>query len=291
MSTLWVTLILVAILGLAALVYWQLAVAEGTYLGARFVARTYDWIASRYDAIKQFNPRDEDWFVAAPLLAALAGVDQPLTLDVATGTGRVPVTLLRNHYGGQIIGLDLSRRMLRQAWAKLQPYRSRVQLVWQDAACLPFSDGTFDAVTSLESLEFLTDPPGALAEMVRVLAPGGVLFITNRVGHAARLLPRRAMSRTAFETLLARLPLEEVQIRRWQVSYDLAFARKRGTLGRRGHGGADLAALLRCPACLGRLDLVPSLPCTQQNDQGKKQLSCPACGQLYPVQEGIVHLA
>jgi ubiquinone/menaquinone biosynthesis C-methylase UbiE/uncharacterized protein YbaR (Trm112 family) len=289
MSALWVTWIAVGIAGLAALAYWQLVIAEGTYLGARFVARTYDWIASRYDAIKQFNPRDEDWFVAAPLVTALASVDQPLVLDVATGTGRLPVALLRNHYAGQIVGLDLSQGMLRQAAAKLRHYGDRVHLVWQDAACLPFSDGTFDAVTSLESLEFLPDPRGALAEMVRVLTPGGVLFLSNRVGSAARLLPARALSRAAFARLLADLPLAEVQIQRWQVSYDLAFARKEGFVGRRDHGGAGLAKLLRCPACAGNLEQTPSHP--QQAGQAPGGLSCAQCDRHYPIQEGIVHLA
>ena len=113
------------------------------------------------------------------------GVDRPLLLDVATGTGRVPLALLRNRFaatGGRIVGLDLSWGMLRQARAKLQDYDRWVDLVWQDASHLPFDDGTFDAVTCMEALEFLPRPREALAEMVRVLAPGGLLAVTNRVG-------------------------------------------------------------------------------------------------------------
>jgi ubiquinone/menaquinone biosynthesis C-methylase UbiE/uncharacterized protein YbaR (Trm112 family) len=275
-------LLVVAVAGLGALAYWQLIIAEGTYLGPRVVAKTYDWIARRYDGIKQFNPRDEGWFVAGPLLQALAGVERPLVLDVATGTGRLPLALMRERFasaGGRVVGLDLSRGMLRQAQAKLLPYRQQVDWVWQDASRLPFEDGTFDAVTCLESLEFVPQPRAALAEMVRVLAPGGVLLITNRVGREARFLPRRAMSRPAFEAALAALALRDVQVRPWQVDYDLALACKGGPVRTAGRGNVSLADLLRCPQCRGALK------------QAVSSLACPACGQTLPIREGIVHMA
>ncbi len=201
MTWLVVVVCAVALVVLGALVYWQLIIAEGAYMGPRVVAWTYDWVARHYDAIKQFAPGDEDWFVAAPLWRRLAGVERPLLLDVATGTGRVPQALVRNRFavaGGQIVGLDLSWEMLKQARAKLRDYSDRVSLVWQDAGRLPFDDGAFDAVTCLEAVEFLPSPREALAEMVRVLAPGGLLMVTNRVGRAALLLPGRTFSRAAF---------------------------------------------------------------------------------------------
>lgn len=277
-----VGLLVVVVVGLGALAYWQLIVAEGTYLGPRVVARTYDWIARRYDGIKQFNPRDEGWFVAGPLLQALEGVERPLVLDVATGTGRLPLALLRERFasvGGRIVGLDLSRGMLRQARAKLLPYSDRVNLVWQDASRLPFEDGTFDAVTCLESLEFMPRPCEVLAEMVRVLAPGGVLFVSNRVGREARFLPRRAMPRPAFEAALAALALRDMQVRPWQVDYDLAIAHKSGPGQAQGRGDVSLADLLRCPQCQGTLK------------QAAGGLACPACRRTFALREGIVHLA
>jgi ubiquinone/menaquinone biosynthesis C-methylase UbiE len=280
MSWLGILLGVAGLLGLVALVYWQLIVAEGTYLGPRVVAGTYDWISSRYDAIKQFNPRDEAWYVARPLLRHLEGVERPLILDVATGTGRLPLALLRHRYDGQIVALDLSRGMLRRARAKLAPYAGEcVSLIWQDASVLPFEDGQFDAVASLESLEFLPRPRDALAEMVRVLAPGGVLFLTNRVGREARLLPGRAMPRPVFEQVLKTLPLLEVEIRRWQESYDLAIARKEGPIDPGGKGNVTLPLLLRCPACEEALQCKAS------------SMSCSTCGQTYAIREGLVQLA
>jgi ubiquinone/menaquinone biosynthesis C-methylase UbiE/uncharacterized protein YbaR (Trm112 family) len=271
-----------AVLVLAAILYWQLIVAEGTYLGPRVVAWTYDLVASRYDGVKQFKPRDESWFVARPLLQGLSGVERPLVLDVATGTGRLPLALLRDRFGatgGRIVGLDLSRRMLRRARAKLRPHDEQVWLVWQDASHLPFGNGVFDAVTCLESLEFMPEPLGVLAEMVRVLAPGGTLLLTNRVGREARLLPGRAIARPVFEAALAAHPLHQIEVRPWQVNYDLAMARKDGVLAENGAEKLDLANFTHCPACQGGLI------------RGAGGMSCPACGRAYPIREGILQLA
>ena len=272
-------LVLVGLLGLAALAYWQLIIAEGAYLGPRVVAWTYDLVARRYDAVKRFEPRNESWFVAGPVLRDLLEVERPLLLDVATGTGRVPLALLRSHFRGQIVGLDLSRGMLRQARAKLQDYGDQVIWLWQDARHLPFSDGTFDAVTCLESLEFLPRPPEAVAEMVRVLAPGGMLFLTNRVGIEARLLPGRAIPRPEFEQLLSTFPLREIEVRPWQVTYDLAMARKEGPRVQVERDGVDAVRLIRCVRCGGDLQ------------RGVASLACPECKRRYPIRERIVHLA
>jgi ubiquinone/menaquinone biosynthesis C-methylase UbiE/uncharacterized protein YbaR (Trm112 family) len=279
MTALWVTLGVIALAGLIALAYWQLIVAEGTYLGARTVAWTYDLVARRYDAIKQFEPRNERWFLATPLLRDLARLERPLVLDVATGTGRLPLALLRERFRGGIVGLDLSLGMLRQARRNLRPYGDQVSLTWQDASQLPFDDDTFDAVTCLEALEFMSRPAAVLAEMVRVLAPGGTLLLTNRVGREARLLPRRVISRPDFEHLLAAHPLTAVEVRRWQADYDLALARKSGQRRAAARLPGDLALLPHCPSCGGSLERTAA------------GLSCQACARAFPIREGIAWLA
>jgi ubiquinone/menaquinone biosynthesis C-methylase UbiE len=279
MTWLGLAVALLGVAGLAALAYWQLVIAEGAYLGSRVVARTYDWVARRYDAIKQFDPRDERWFVAGPLLRLLAGVRRPLLLDVATGTGRLPMALLRDRFPGRIVGLDLSLGMLRQAHRKLQPYGDQVRLIWHDASHLPFDDGVFDAVTCLESLEFLPRPLEALDEMVRVLTPGGVLFLTNRVGREARLLPGKAIPRSQFEGVLASHPLRDLDVRVWQHSYDLAIASKEGHLGSEGRGDVEPLLLLRCPHCGGAMK------------RGVASVTCLECEQTYHIREGVLRFA
>lgn len=285
MNWVWIAAGITGILVLLTLLYWQLIIAEGTYLGPRTVAWTYDLVARRYDAIKRFNPQNESWFVAAPLLRALSDVQDPVILDVATGTGRLPLALLRDGFGGQIVGLDLSQGMLEQARRKLEGYRDQAYLLRQDADYLPFEDCVFDAVTCLESLEFMSRPAKTLSEMVRTLAPGGTLMLTNRVGREARLLPGRSTPRTQFEQLLFDHGLTQIQIRPWQSNYDLALAQKPGDRAPRAREPIVPASLVCCPSCHRQLE--PNSPSHPE----RTGPSCPACGKTYAHRGGILQLA
>jgi ubiquinone/menaquinone biosynthesis C-methylase UbiE len=282
---------------LAGLLYWQLELAEGVYLGSRVVIWLYDRYAGRYDAVKQFDVRDEAWFLGGPLAKALQSLTTSCVLDVATGTARLPLALFRQPaFTGRVIGLDLSRQMLHQAAAKTRDYQDRLTLIWQDATVLPFPDDVFDAVTCLEALEFLPHTKAALAEMVRVLRPGGILLTTNRTGPGVHWLPGRTMSRQRLTGLLESLSLEEIKIGLWQIDYDLVSARKpsSGTddgsatvaqlSGRPGWTAAapsiTLPNLLVCPIC-------HNTPLSRED----QAFSCDACGQRFPVAEdGVVEM-
>jgi ubiquinone/menaquinone biosynthesis C-methylase UbiE len=243
----WVVGAVVA-LSLIALLYWQLILAEGAYLGRRVVVLLYDWSARVYDRIKGYNPGYEQWFLGLPLSQALADYPDPLILDVATGTARLARTLFQqNGFRGRLIGLDLSRRMLQQAARATGLWANRITLIRQDASQLPFPDATFDAVVCLEALEFMPDPDQVLREMVRVLRPGGVFLITNRIGKDARWLPGRTYKPEAFEAKLHTLPLEMVHTKLWQEDYDLISAVKVGARG--PVAPRRLEEILRCPRC------------------------------------------
>jgi len=220
-----ILLALLALLGL--LLYWQLIIAEGTHLGPRVVAWLYDLAAPRYDRIKNFDLQVEADTLGLPLAEALAGVDAPLVLDVAAGTGRVAHALLRQiAFDGTLVNLDLSARMAVQGRRACAAWPERVRWLRSPACPLPFAAGTFDAVTCVEALEFFPDARAALAECVRVLRPGGLLVATNRIGREARLMPGKTFSRAAFEHLLADCRLEAVRVEAWQVDYDMGWARK-----------------------------------------------------------------
>ena len=105
-------LILLALLLLGLLLYWQLIIAEGAYLGAPLVALLYDWTAERYNKIKDFDEDLERLTLGIPLANRLSRQPEALVLDVATGTGRVPLALLRQPgYRGRIIALDRASKM------------------------------------------------------------------------------------------------------------------------------------------------------------------------------------
>jgi len=215
------------LIALGAVGYWLLALSEGVYLGPRIVIWLYDRAAPRYDRIKNADPLDDRRYLARPLLLALDGVREPRILDVATGTGRLPVALRAEEgFAGQVIGLDSSTGMLAQAHRKLEGGPANRALVRADAGCLPFAEATFDAVTCLEALEFTRRPNETLREMARVLKPGGVLLTSCRVGRDAWYFPGRPCGRGRVEALLCRMGLEGVETERWQVYYDLVWARR-----------------------------------------------------------------
>lgn len=217
--------VVAGLLGLLA--YYLLVVTEGVYLGRRMVIWLYDVTAPKYDAIKEFEPEFETFFLVQPFLAGLKQLPAPLILDVATGTGRLPYFLLEQPlFQGRVIGLDASSGMLRQALEKLRPYRFRASLVQQVAERLPFPANSFDAVACLEALEFLAAPETAVAEMVRVLKPGGTLLLTRRKGFEGKLFPGRYRNVAQFETDLQTSGLEDVYTVPWQQDYDQVYGRK-----------------------------------------------------------------
>lgn len=218
-----VILIAVVAVLLAGLAYYLLVTTEGVYLGQRVVTWLYDLYAPRYDRIKQFQPDYERILLARPILGEI-GQDDPLVLDVATGSGRLPLALCQYEYfEGRIIATDISRRMLDQAAATLAAERERVTLLRCAGERLPFPDATFDVVTCLEALEFMADPAGALRECVRVLRPGGLLLITNR---RKTWMPGRIWSDDDILARLAACGVHIAQIEPWQVDYHKVWGMK-----------------------------------------------------------------
>ncbi|MET1059574.1 MAG: methyltransferase domain-containing protein [Nocardioides sp.] len=114
---------------------------------------------------------------ADPLLA-IAGVGPgDRVLDVACGTG-VLARAAAGRTGGDVVGIDLNPAMLEVA------RRIRPDLAWRqgDAAALPCGDGTFDAVLCQAAVFFFPDVDAALAEMARVVRPGGMVAIHTFAG-------------------------------------------------------------------------------------------------------------
>lgn len=96
-------------------------------------------------------------------------------LDIATGTGDLAVLIARRQPTVTVVGLDLSAEMLAVAHQKIaaQGLSDRVTVVEGNALALPFADASFDVITVGFGLRNFPDLPQALAEMHRVLRPGG----------------------------------------------------------------------------------------------------------------------
>ncbi|MGD9648882.1 MAG: class I SAM-dependent methyltransferase [Pirellulales bacterium] len=121
----------------------------------------------------------------ADLVAAAAGLHVDLAsaavLDLGTGTALIPIELCRSASGVCVWAVDAAASMLELARQRVQQagYGDRIQLELADAKRLPYADGRFGVVMSNSIIHHLPEPALALAEAVRVTAPGGLLFFRD----------------------------------------------------------------------------------------------------------------
>src|SRR6478735_9152636 len=95
-------------------------------------------------------------------------------LDVATGTGLVAERLLAQ--GHRVTGLDQSPDMLAVARSR---FGDRVELVEASATEIPFADASFDHLTFTYLLRYVDDPRATVAELARVVRPGGTIAMVE----------------------------------------------------------------------------------------------------------------
>jgi demethylmenaquinone methyltransferase/2-methoxy-6-polyprenyl-1,4-benzoquinol methylase len=139
------------------------------------VREMFAGIAKRYDLLNHLlsGNVDKRWrrIVAKRVREklTLANIDSSRILDVACGTGDLSLTLFENT-GARVVGTDFCRPMLEIAAGKIP---DRIPLIEGDALDLPFRDGAFEVVTIAFGLRNLASVEGGLAELRRVLKPGG----------------------------------------------------------------------------------------------------------------------
>ena len=99
-------------------------------------------------------------------------------LDIATGTGDLAI-LMAQTGATEIIGADISEGMMEVGRKKLKEKKldDRIQLVYGDSENLPFEDNHFDAITVAFGIRNFENLEKGLAEILRVLKPGGIFVI------------------------------------------------------------------------------------------------------------------
>lgn len=157
----------------------------------------------------------EEWSVPAIFAPharqVLGQMAIPITarvLDVACGSGIVARTAAtRVGPQGRVVGLDFNPGMLEAARRASEVEGLAIEWVQGNAQALPFDDGAFDLVFCQHGLQFFPDRAGALAEMHRVLAPGGEAAIStwrgldqNPFSAAYERAVRRHVASAALET-------------------------------------------------------------------------------------------
>jgi demethylmenaquinone methyltransferase/2-methoxy-6-polyprenyl-1,4-benzoquinol methylase len=160
---------------------------------ANQVAAMFDEVAEGYD-----RTRTVLWFGqmnrwGRAVARAVNLVPGERVLDVAAGTGTSARLLSRP--GVEVVGCDFSPGMLQVARGRVP----NVTFVPGDALDLPFDSGSFDAVTISFGLRNVADRQRALAEMYRIVRPGGRVVVCE-YSH-----PRAPMAKAAFQTYLRRV--------------------------------------------------------------------------------------
>jgi demethylmenaquinone methyltransferase / 2-methoxy-6-polyprenyl-1,4-benzoquinol methylase len=146
---------------------------------------TYD----RYARLLSFG-QDPRW--RRFLVSRLPVGPDDVVLDVATGTAAVALELVRQK-GCSVVGVDQSPEMLAEARRRLllAAETRRIRLVEASARKLPFENGSFDGLTGAYLLRYLDDLPAGLAELGRVVRPGGTAALLD-FGVPPAPLPRAA---------------------------------------------------------------------------------------------------
>jgi ubiquinone/menaquinone biosynthesis C-methylase UbiE len=121
-------------------------------------------------------------------------------LDLGTGPGYLPIEMVKRSLSLQIVGIDLSRKLIQMAQVNALkagvPNRLKFQV--GNAARLSFDDNTFDMVISTGMLHALKDPVGVLREIYRVLKPGGEAWIYDPAKVASHIDRRKWKASLTF---------------------------------------------------------------------------------------------
>lgn len=180
-----------------------------------------------YDAMdhREVNRVFLDDFLELLRSSAALPEGRPLkALDVGCGTAQIPIELCRRPLDCRVIGIDLAAAMLAVGEENVREagLEGCIALERVDAKRLPYEDGRFDAVISNSIVHHIPEPKTVMAEMLRVLKPGGVLLVRDLlrpedVETVDRLVETYAGEENAHQrqmfrdSLCAALRLEEVR--------------------------------------------------------------------------------
>jgi demethylmenaquinone methyltransferase / 2-methoxy-6-polyprenyl-1,4-benzoquinol methylase len=161
----------------------------------RFARNLFARLPARYDRLAEVLSFGQNGRWRSAMVGRVLPADG-VVLDVASGTAGVALQLAappgrpaaapngtQHRAGGEtgggprIVGVDLTEEMLREGHRRVAAagMANRVALVAGRAEQLPFPDGYFDALTFTYLLRYVEDPQATLAELARVLKPGGTM--------------------------------------------------------------------------------------------------------------------
>ncbi len=145
------------------------------------VEQMFDNIAPAYDKLNHRLSWDIDKGWRRKAIRQLAPYRPQTMLDIATGTGDFAILAADMLRPQKIIGADISEGMMQIGMQKVaaKGLDSIISFAREDCTKLTFADNTFDAVTAAFGIRNFSDLDKGLAEMCRVLKPGGHLSIVE----------------------------------------------------------------------------------------------------------------
>ena len=142
------------------------------------VAQMFDTISGNYDGLNRVISFGIDVKWRKKVLKMVAAKNPERILDIATGTGDLAI-LMAETQAKEIIGLDISDGMLEVGRKKITDRKldSRIKMVLGDSESMPFENNHFDAITVAFGVRNFETLEKGLAEILRVLKPGGIFVI------------------------------------------------------------------------------------------------------------------
>lgn len=142
----------------------------------RFARSLFGGLPRRYDVLAEVLSFGQNGRWRRAMVDRVAAARPATVCDVATGTAGVAL-LLAERTEADVTGVDLTEAMLRRGRDNVarRGRAGRIRLVLGRGEALPFPDGAFDALTFTYLLRYVADPGATLAELARVVRPGGAV--------------------------------------------------------------------------------------------------------------------
>jgi len=143
------------------------------------VEQMFDNISGNYDFLNHVLSMNIDKGWRKKTVRAIAKNNPKTILDVATGTGDLAIALAKGTGADTITGIDISQGMLNVGIEKIKKLglENTIKMQKADSENLPFSDNHFDAITVAFGVRNFENLEKGLAEMLRVLKPGGMVGV------------------------------------------------------------------------------------------------------------------
>lgn len=168
------------------------------------VQEMFNGIAPKYDLLNHLLSMGIDKSWRRKAMRELEGGRRRTVLDIACGTGDFSIEALR-HGVERVVGADISENMLAVAREKAREkgLEDRLEFRYGDSENLDFEDGTFDAVTVAFGVRNFEHLERGLAEMCRVLRPGGKVVVLEF--STPERFPMKQLYRFYFKQILPRV--------------------------------------------------------------------------------------